>query len=121
MIGDLRDQELVLFKNAYLEVTSLGCKVEKGKHMQLSLQQSPAPAVLHSTNEAFLANTDDAGLWQIVYQQRDLARLQVLSQVREPCIKQDQSWEFDMSLKTVMHLTPTLAIRIHTQQSRLWK
>ncbi len=91
MIGDLRDQELVLFKKAYLEATFLGLKVEKGKHMQLSLQQSSAPAVLHSTNEAFLANTDDAGLWQILHQQRDLARLQDLSQVREPCISQDQS------------------------------
>ena len=117
MIGDLRGQELVLFKNDYLEATSLGCKVEKGKHMQLSLQQSPAPAVLHSTNEAFLANTDDAGLWQIVYQQRDLARLQVLSQVHQT----RPVWEFDMSLKTVMLLTPMLAIRIHTQQSRRWK
>ncbi len=91
MIGDLRDQELVLFKKAYLEATSLGLKLEKSKHMQLSLQQSSAPAVLHSTNEAFLANTDDAGLWQILHQQRDLARLQDLSQVREPCISQDQS------------------------------
>jgi len=91
VIGDLRDQELVLFKKAYLEATSLGLKLEKSKHMQLSLQQSSAPAVLHSTNEAFLANTDDAGLWQILHQQRDLARLQDLSQVREPCISQDQS------------------------------
>ena len=90
MIGYLRDQELVLFKKAYLEATSLGLKLEKGKHMQLSLQQS-APAVLHSTNEAFLANTYDAGFWQILHQQRDLARLQDLSQLREPCISQDQS------------------------------
>ncbi len=85
------DQRLVLLKKAYLKATSLGLKVEKGKNMQLSLQHSSAPAVLHSTNEAFLATTDDAGLWQRLHQQRDLARLQNLSQVREPSISQDQS------------------------------
>ncbi len=91
MIGDLRDQELVVFKKAYLEATSLRLKVEKGKHVQLSLQQSSAPAVLQLTNEAFLANTHDAGLWQTPHQRRGLAGLQDLSQVREPCISQDQS------------------------------
>lgn len=61
----------------------MGLKAETGKNRQLTLQHSSAPAVLHSTNEAFLANIDDAGLWQRLHQRRDLARLQNLLQATE--------------------------------------